>query len=369
MEKQKILILITKSNFGGAQRYVFDIARSLKDTHSVTVALGGDGLLKTKLDAVEVRTISIPFLQKNVNPFKDIAVFFWLWNVMRKEKPDVVHVNSSKIGGVGGLAARILRVPHIIFTAHAWAFNEDRGTISKWLITILHWTTVMLSHTTIAVSDAVRRQILHMPYMDKRIRVVHLGLEASDPMDKEEARKHLGIAHDTFSIGTIAELHPVKGLTYAIDAVRTLTFPFSYTIIGTGDLKQTLEKEIADKKLETKVHLTGFLPDASKYVKAFDIFLLPSLSEAFGYVLLEAGLASVPVVATSVGGIPEIIEDLKSGILIHSKNNKEIERALTSLHGNPENRMNLGKALNERVKNEFSLTKMVEKTVEVYKTK
>lgn len=365
---EKVLILITKSNFGGAQRYVYDLARSLKSRYEVVVACGGEGLMKKRLGEAGIRTVSIPYLGKNINILKDIAVFFWLGALIHREKPTVLHVNSSKIGGAGSFVGRIMRVPHIIFTAHAWAFNENRGMPAKTAIKFFHWLTVILTHRTIAVSEAVRKQMIHLPWMAQKIEVVHLGLEKFEALSRADARAKLGIPADKFAIGTIAELHPIKGLEYALEALESLPFDCSYTIIGTGEFEETLKQRINAKTiLKVRAKLAGFVPDAARYISAFDVFLLPSLSEAFGYVLLEAGYSNVPVIATSVGGIPEIIEDMKSGILIHAKSAKEIENSVGFLHESPAERAKLAQGLHEKVSREFSLEKMVEATVEVYK--
>lgn len=380
--RQKIIIVITKSNFGGAQRYVYDLATSLRKAHEVIVLCGGEGLMKKRLIEAGVKTISMPFAQKNVNIFKDISLFLWLVRFIYTEKPSIVHSNSSKMGGITGAAVRVIRAvsffgnkkgrSHItgVFTAHAWAFNENRKTISKILITFFHWLTVVLSDKTIAVSDSVKRQMSHTPFISKKITVIHLGIEDFTVLKPEIARSKLGIPQDTFSIGTIAELHHVKGLSYAISAIKELPFKCTYSIIGEGDLRESLEKQItSDPAIAEKVSLKGFVVDAASYISAFDVFLLPSLSEAFGYVLLEAGHAKVPVIATAVGGIPEIIEDMKSGILIHSKNSKEIARSLTFLYEHKAQRDAFIYGLSEKKIQEFSLEKMISQTIDIYTKK
>jgi glycosyltransferase involved in cell wall biosynthesis len=365
--RKKILIVITKSNFGGAQRYVLDLARSIKGTHELIVACGGNGMLVERLKAEGVRTVSLASLGRNVNPLKDLVAFFSLTKLILAERPNVLHLNSSKIGIMGAIAAFVSPRTKTIFTAHAWAFNEDRGPFAKLAIGTLHWLTVALCNSTIAVSQGVKDQMAHLPLMDKKIRVVHLGIDAFKPLSRDEARALLSIPKDAYAIGTIAELHPVKGLEYALEALKTAPFPYSYTIIGTGDLKARLENVIAeDKHLSQHVRLAGFIADAWTLIPAFDAFLLPSLSEAFGYVLLEAGLSRTPVIATSVGGIPEILQDMESGVLIHPKSAKEIASSLAFFHDNREAVKKFGEALETRVKTEFSLARMVEKTLETY---
>jgi glycosyltransferase involved in cell wall biosynthesis len=364
---KKLLIVITKSNYGGAQRYVFDLARSLTG-YDITVACGGEGILVDKLEAANIRIITLSSLGRDVSIFKDGKAFFSLISLIRAEKPDIIHLNSSKIGIMGAVAAFLTRSQaRTIFTAHAWAFNEDRGFISKSLITTLHWLTVFLCDKTIAVSEGVRKQVLHLPRIAHKISVVHLGIDKPIFYGKKNARTVLGIPEKAFAIGTIAELHPVKGLVHALDAVAELPFPCSYTIIGQGDEKAKLEKHIAkNPALQKTTKLAGFIPDAAALLPAFDVFLLPSISEALGYVLIEAGYAKLPVVATSVGGIPEIIQDMQSGVLIHPQSSKEIRRALTFLYDDEPERARLGTALAEQVQGKFSLARMVEGTVRIY---
>ncbi len=121
-----------------------------------------------------------------------------------------------------------------------------------------------------------------------------------------------------------------------------------------------------DSKLSQSVIFKGFIPDASTLIPAFDVFLLPSLSEAFGYVLLESGFAHIPVIATSVGGIPEIIEDMKSGILIHPRYPKEISQAIQFTYSNKKAIKQFGIELNQKIQTKFSVNKMVEETEAVY---
>jgi len=367
--KKKVLIVITKSNFGGAQRYVYDIARNLKDRCEITVACGGNGLLVEKLKADGIRIVSIPFLERDVNPFKDAFALFRLYGLFRKEKPDILHLNSSKIGGLGALAGTFARIPRIIFTAHGWAWNENRGLISKTLIRIIYALVFVLSDRVIAVSNAIYQQGLSLPSAKEKMTVIHHGVGDALIYDQTIARNMLPKKSTSASmiVGTVAELHSIKGLTYAIEAFSLLkNLDISYVIWGEGDERKKLEALVSKRGLEDRVFLPGTVPDAALFMKAFDCFLLPSLSEALGYVVLEAGRAKIPVIATSVGGIPEIIEDMESGILVHPKNVKEIVRAVTFMSENKEKRDSMATALQKAVIERFSIASMIEKTLEVY---
>jgi glycosyltransferase involved in cell wall biosynthesis len=367
-KKKKVLILITKSNFGGAQRYVYDIARHLKDTYDVSVACGGEGTLTKKLAEVGIRTISIPFLGRDVNPVKDIFVLFKLYSLIQKERPDILHLNSSKIGGLGALAGKIAKVPRIVFTAHGWAWNEDRGLLSKTLVRAIYALTFAFSDSVIAVSEAIRSQGLSLPFSKKMV-VIHHGLDDTNIVEQSIARNTLPEKARSKSIifGSVAELHPIKGLSYAIRAFAELTdIDASYVIWGEGEKRKELESLIHELGLGEKVFLTGNKENAASFMKAFDCLIVPSLSEALGYVILEAGNAGIPVIATSVGGIPEIITDMKSGILVHPQNVKEIVRAVRFMAQNKDKRDALALSLTQSVRERFAMASMIQATIQTY---
>jgi glycosyltransferase involved in cell wall biosynthesis len=185
--QKKILFVITKSYFGGAQRYVFDLAIAAKKAgYDVSVLLGGEGVLLEKLEAEHIRTIRIASLQREVNPLSDLKTFFALVRTIRKERPDILHVNSAKAGGLGALAGRVAGVPRIIFTAHGWAFNEDRSWVSKKLIKILSWLTIILSDRTIAVSNALRSEVPNL--LQKKVTVIKNAVRSIDLESRESAR-------------------------------------------------------------------------------------------------------------------------------------------------------------------------------------
>jgi glycosyltransferase involved in cell wall biosynthesis len=376
MSRKKILYIITKGNFGGAQRYVFDLATNLaKDKFETIVALGEGETLEKKLKDAGIRVIKIHALGRNMNFTKDIVSFFEIVKIIRNEKPDIVHLNSSKAGGIGALAVRIRNLvsksnTQAIFTGHGWAFNEERNIFSKAIIAILHWFTILLSHKTIAVSEKIKSQIKIFPFIKQKIVCIHNGIKPITFFGKEDARERL-IPHDTSPlwIGMIAELHKNKGVDFAIEAFATIAqdFPDSkLIIIGEGEERKNLEKRIAELELNERILLLGFIRDANTYLKAFDIGLCTSRTDTFPYVPLEMGLAGVPVIASWVGGIPEIIVSGESGILNQKGDIDGIARSIVELIQDDVERNTLIKNLEERVRNEFTFSKMLEKTEAVY---
>ncbi len=378
-QKTKILYVITKSNWGGAQKYVYDLATNTSSQFEIAVILGGTGTLKARLEEKNIRVISLPFLSRNINPFADIKTFFVLLKLFKVERPDIIHLNSSKIGVIGSMAGRWTKIPRIIFTSHGWAFNENRSWLSKKIFWVLHWMTVILSHQTIAVSQAVARDMKSAPFIKNKITIITNGIEKVPLKNKIEARNELiaekiqsSFSKDVFWIGTISELHSNKGLEYAIRAMAKLKnsrpeFHFIFTIIGEGEQRKSLERLIHELKLEQVVFLAGHKENASSLLSAFDIFLLSSITEALALVVLEAGMAKLPVVASGVGGVPEIVKDMESGILVRPKDPEEIARALDFLVSHQTKAREFGKELYTNVSENFSLKKMLAETVAVYK--
>ena len=160
--------------------------------------------------------------------------------------------------------------------------------------------------------------------------------------------------------------HKNKGLEYAISAIAYIKKSFIFCIIGEGDERENLEKLIKKNKLQEKVFLLGFVDKANEYLKTFDIFTLTSLKEGLPYSILEAGLAELPVIASNVGGIPDIIENGVSGILTTKSRVGEITRAIEYLMDNPDKRELYGKNLKQKVEKDFSFEQMLERTTVLY---
>lgn len=369
--RKKILFLITKGNFGGAQRYVFDLATSLpKEKFDVVVGCGEGETLPRKLEGVGVRTIRVSGLKRDINFAREFAVFKNIVRLIQTEKPDILHLNSSKMGALGALAGRLARTPLIVFTGHGWAFNEERPFLSKSFIALAHWFTILLSHRVIAVSKNIESQINRFPFVSQRIVCIHNGIDEFKTLSKKEARKKIAPDRsEKIWIGTISELHKNKGIDFIIRAFAETTKTAKdvlLLVIGDGEERKCLERLVQQYRIERHVFFAGFIDDARQYLPALDIFTLTSRTEAFPYAPLEAGIAELPVIASSVGGIPEIIANNKSGILVQKGNVSEIHNALIELTQNNRKRNSLGRELREKTLTDFSKNKMLDETILVY---
>lgn len=367
----KIVYVITKASWGGAQRYVYDLACAMQRAgEGVAVVYGTPGTMALRLEEAGARTITLTSMNRDVRLADDLESFRTLTATLKREKPDVVHLNSSKASALGALAARLCGIKKIIFTAHGWAFNEDRPLWQKILIGIAHYVTVLLSHQTICVSEAVRKDASWMFGVQRKLQVIHLGIAEPNFLTKEVARETLvPKLHNGFLIGMLCELHKTKGIYEAVDAFATLaqTVPDAYLVVmGEGGARAELERHINAEQLSGRVILLGHIEHASTYLKAYDLFLFPSRTEALGYALMEAGLAALPTVATNVGGIPELITNNTSGKLVERGNVAAITAALLELEANPAHARSMGETLRAHITSSFGLEKMVEETKECY---
>jgi len=378
-QKRKILFLITKSNWGGAQKYVFDLTANLNpEKFQIKVALGGNGTLIEKLQAKnqpsprlrhgKVEIIQIQNLQRDINLFKEIYVFLQLAKIIWQEKPDILHLNSAKVSGLGAVIGRILAIKKIIFTCHGWAFNENRSWLQKKIIFYLSLITVLLSPQIICVSARVKEDFFnqieinflanffkkfYLKNLDQKMQIIPLAIQETKNHNQNNEISKIIKDQNKINIVTIAELHPIKGHDVAIQAFEKLKREnpdknfgqnFIYHIIGSGQEKNNLEKLIL-KFQNTNVQNTfldteNIIPDqpgqrsnyvfhgnifeASKYLPEFDLFLFTSQAESFGYVILEAALAGLPIITHNVGAVQEILENYSNKKIINIYENKNL---------------------------------------------
>lgn len=382
--KKRLLFIITKSVWAGAGKYVFDLATNLpKEEFEIAVAMGGRGPLWQKLEEQKIKLYQVPHFKKNVGVFSDVFSFFEVLSVLREFKPDIIQVNSSKAGGVAGIASwfyvkcqRSRRRQGFggqanvkcIFTAHGFPFAEDRPGWQIFLIKLFTKITCRFYDKIIVVSQndynlAIKNKIAPA---DKLV-VIHNGVKPISFFSRQESQEKLLAKNSPLVIGAIAEWTKNKGLIYLFEALDKIKEKkFDVVLIGGGENPdKELMRQSVKKYGFNNVYLHEFIPNAASYLKAFDIFVLPSVKEGLPYVLLEAGLAELPVVAAKVGGIPEIIEDKKTGLLVEPKNPETTAEAIENLINDEKIRKELGLNLRKKVIEEFSFEKMLKRTKEI----
>ncbi|QQR64863.1 glycosyltransferase [Candidatus Kaiserbacteria bacterium] len=295
--------------------------------------------------------MSLKTLERDVRVTQELHAFRELYHLIEKEQPDVVHLNSSKVGGSGAFIARLCGVKNIIFTAHGWPFYEDRSFVWRTLVWFFSYLTTFLSHHVIVVSQHDYRGA-RMPFLTKRISLIHTALPNIIFEERVNARATLFPAevidahqNDIWLVSTGEHTHNknLGALVYALWQMKQLSHTNLFlTLMSDGEERTRLEHLVRIYGLNEQVFFTGFVPEARTFLKAFDAFLLPSWKEGFPYGLLEAGAAELPVIASSVGGIPEVIEHEVTGYLINPRKPETLVGGLEFLIENPHQSSALG---------------------------
>lgn len=362
--KKKILFLVTQSEFGGAQRFIRTLVSNLdQNKYDITVGAGleGDdenGLLNL-LERSGVKRKRLKYLRRSINPFFDLLGFFEIKKLLNKENPDILFLCSSKAGFLGSLTGKN-RVKKIIYRIGGWTFNDPWPKWKKKLYIWIEKLSAKWKDYIINNAESDKQQAIKLGIRPKReIRVIHNGLNVSklEFFSREEARNKLINLISNYSnlsnqipspndriVGTIANDYPTKGLKYL--------------------------KEAEEKLQDIKLVILSNIPDAYRYLKAFDVFVLPSVKEGFPWVILEAMAAEVPIIATKVGALPEIINPStgsgQAGILIEPKSPKAIIEAIELLLNNQELREKLAINGKKTVIEKFNLEKMIQKYEDLF---
>ncbi len=376
MSMTKILYCITKGNFGGAQKYVYDLATNIdKNQYDISVLCGEGEVLPQKLQEKNIRVIRLNNLKRDISIINEIKSFIEIYKIFKKEKPDIIHLNSSKMGGIGSFIGRIVGIKKIIFTAHGFSFNEDRAFWQKILLIFFHYLTILFTHKTIMVSEKTMRDINYLPFIKSKLIRIYNGIntdlvycdkvEALNTILKDKNINTNSIENKKILL-SVGELHKNKGYDLFIPYLKNLDNDFIYLIIGGGQEKENLQKIINENNLQEKIYLLDRIENSYKYLKLADIFILPSRTEAFPYVLLEAGLSKRAILASNVGGISEIIIDNETGLLFDIHNEKELLSKLNILINNSDLRDKLGINIHNKIINEFTLDKMLNNTFDIY---
>lgn len=374
-QKKRILFVITQSEIGGAQQFLAQLISSLDSTMLATVVTGSDGLGELKkLLPPETMYHVAQNLKRNPSPWSDFLSLSELRRIYKQERPDIIFLNSSKAGFNGSIAAWGLP-SRVIYRIGGWSFNDPRPGWQKAAIRFLErlsapWKDDIVVNNQRDLDDA--RQYNIKPR--KQVHLIHNGIDPyQEFMSKDEARLKLqnivgnpALFQSKFLIGTIANFYPTKGLFDLIEAAEIVT-EATFVIIGDGFLREELESEISRRGLSNRVILVGRINTAAQYLPAFNLCTLPSLKEGFPWVILEAMAAKVPIIATSVGALPEILEHERSGVLVPPGSPQELARAINRIMNDEELGREMTIQAHQKLLQQFNLRTMIGKYEKLFK--
>ncbi len=366
MTTKKILYLVTKDDVGGAQKYVQDLSSELKSAGFETKVITGGNK-------------GVKFLSNKLRPHflfaNDWLALIELFFLFKKERPDIVHLNSSKAGVIGAVAAKLAGVKKVVFTAHGWVFNPDNDLnfIKRKAYVALHKIAARFQDKIINVSEYDKKlAIKHRIGDEKKLLTIYNGLDWKNLkfLDKRTARKTITTLSQAGTdqgiwIGSIGRLVSEKSYHDFINAAALVKNPdVKFFIIGDGYLRNRLAKIIRKHDLEKRFFILPGLAPAAPYLKAFDIFLLSSIKEGLPYTLLEAMAAGLPVITTRVGGMPEIVDG--RGLVMQPQQPDELARAIDFYLKDKDKAEYFAKEGQLFLKEQLNLARMVEQTKDAY---
>ncbi|HES57817.1 MAG TPA: glycosyltransferase, partial [Firmicutes bacterium] len=309
----RVLYVITQSAPGGAQRYVLDLARSLPAGFEPVIAAGlsGDNHLLDQAADAGVQTVLLNHMGRAINPLADSRAIRELRKIIRELKPELVHLNSTKAGVLGAWSC--MDPVKSIYTVHGWVFNEPLPWWRRTVYQLAERASSRRLDAIIVLSESDRQAGLRLGIDESKLHLIRNGIEQVDPLSAVAARRQLEQLCRTDLSGSrivlvIAGFYLTKGLANLLAAVEQLPRDVVAVILGDGPLRHSLEARAAGPGLAGRVWLPGHAHEAWRMIPAADVFVLPSLKEGLPYVLLEAMRVRVPIVATAVGGIPEVLD-------------------------------------------------------------
>jgi glycosyltransferase involved in cell wall biosynthesis len=362
----KILHVITSTQVGGAENHLLSLTKGLqKDGWDCSVAY-----LKGRPDLnAEYAAAGIPVRPLDLKPWLDVGTLRRLVGLIRQERPDIVHAHLFPAEVYATVALLVGRSrAKLVCTKH-----NDEDFLRRLHFRVGHWLISHRAARTIVISEYLRRYTIAVGAADpSRLVMIPYGHDSLPARrNRDGIRRELGLGNGIFVIGTVGRLVPQKGHRHLVEAVRLMLAEgekVALVIAGEGPLRETLEAQIGTSGLGRHVALTGFRRDIPELMAALDAFVLPSLWEGFGLVLLEAMAAARPIIASRVSAIPEIVEDGVSGLLVPPGDARALADALILLRRDAGRREALGAAGAERLRREFTLERVLERTTAVYRS-
>lgn len=377
MSRIRVAHVITRLCTGGAQENTFHTVR-LADPNRFDVSLyagptdGAEGSIEGEVAAAGIAVERIPDLCRAPHPLRDWTALRALTAHFRAGRYDIVHTHTSKAGYLGRLAARRAGVPVIIHTPHGHIFDGyfPRPVTAFYSALERHaagFTSRIITLTEAEVvqhlAHGIGRPAQFLPIFSG----IDLNLFREGRSYREATRAEWGAGADDFVIIGVGRLEPIKGFRYLMQAAARVAsrMPHArFVVIGDGAERYALEAAAAP--LGNRVRFLGIRRDVPRLLAAADLLVLPSVNEGMGRVLLEAGAAQVPVVASAVGGVPELLAGGKHGLLVPPRDGDAIAGAIEHLAAAPAARQALAASWGNTVMSSYSVESMVQRIEALY---
>ncbi|MBN1493691.1 MAG: glycosyltransferase family 4 protein [Candidatus Omnitrophica bacterium] len=363
--KKRILFISSFGDFrGGGQRSLHLLLKGIERTRYIPlVVCPEEGDFVNELRTIGIMTFVLKFPSlRNFNLQKSICAVKKLKNLVCMANPDIVHTESSRSIIYLKLVLWKRKIPIV------WHVRVSNSEPSLYEL-LLYYCSARI----IAISHAVKKRFIRFPGAAKKIEVIYNAVEGTYANSGELIVGHMDYHEglDTIVIGIVGRITPLKGHTTFVRAAAQVIeqgYKARFLIVGKGDqeYEEELRALIEQLGIQGSVIFTGYQEDVTKIMRTLDILVCASLEEAFSRVIIEAMAHAKPVIATQVGGIPEVVADGETGILVPPEDADELTQAIIKLSADKELRFNMGSCGEQRVKDMFLVENNVAKVQAVY---
>ncbi|HEX7143735.1 MAG TPA: glycosyltransferase family 4 protein [Gaiellaceae bacterium] len=381
----KILRVIARLNMGGPALHVAYLTEGLTkrgyDTTLVSGSLArGEDSMAFVADARGVEVVRIDELGREISPLRDLLATIRLAKLIRRERPQILHTHTAKAGTVGRVAALLAgsrKPPIIVHTFHGHVLRGYFGPLRSLFFRLLERRLAAGTTALIAVSPQVRDDLVALGVAPReRFVVIRLGIELDERVATElngrgESRRYLGVPGDRFAVGWIGRMTAVKRTDDVLIAFKRLRdggVDAVLCMVGDGPDRLQLEQRAHELGVARNTVFLGYQEDVAPFYAAFDALVLPSGNEGTPVSVIEALAAELPVVATRVGGVPDVVRDGEDGFLVEAGATDDLADRLAQLAGDPALRARMGKQGRERVLPRYAVERLVEDIDELYRS-
>jgi glycosyltransferase involved in cell wall biosynthesis len=363
-DKLRLMHLVLDLDPGGTQRLVIEMSKRLRgqaETRVCCLDQEGDW-------AGELLELDIPVVALGREPGFRPALAAHLARLARRHDLHVLHCHHYSPFVYGALATRLCSGLRLVYTEHG-RHADSPPSRKRRLANLL---LARVPGRFFAVSEELRTHMLAEGFASDRLEVVYNGIDPGQlptPADRADARLSLGLSSDALVVGTVARLDPVKDLTTLLEAFHVFSraqAEAALVVIGDGPELERLESFAGELGIESRISFTGARNDVRRLLAGFDVYANTSTTEGVSVTILEAMASGLPVVATAVGGTPEVVVHEETGLLVPAREPALLAASLLRLAGDADLRQRLGRAGRERLSRDFTLEKMVGHYLRIY---
>ncbi len=384
-DRIKILRVIARLNMGGPALHVSYLTAGLRERgYDTTLVAGtlarGEDSMSFVADARDVDVVRIDELGREISPLRDLVATLRLARLIRRERPDILHTHTAKAGTVGRVAALLAgrrAPPIVVHTFHGHVLRGYFGPLRSGLFRLLERWLAARTTALIAVSPQVRDDLVALGVAPpERFVVIRLGIEldervAAEQNGRAESRRYLGIASDRFAVGWIGRMTAVKRTDDVLVAFRRLRddgIDAVLCMVGDGPDRPELERRAHELGVIRDTLFLGYQEDVAPFYAAFDALVLPSSNEGTPVSAIEALAAGRPVVATRVGGVPDVVQEGQDGFLVDPGATDDLADRLARLARDPALRERMGGAGRERVLPRYAVARLIDDVDRLYRS-